>query len=102
MPVKKPQNQPSTPPSSWTFLSNYSHVLICLSRNPEVLLRDVATMVGITERAVQRIVADLEEAGYLERHKEGRRNTYKLMLNKALRHPVEKNCTIGDLIAVIR
>lgn len=101
MSVRKVQTPPSTPSASWTFLTNYAHVLICLSRDPEALLRDVATMVGITERAVQRIVADLEEAGYLKRQKEGRRNTYKLSLNKALRHPVEKNCTIGDLIATI-
>lgn len=102
MPVRKSKIPSPPSPTSWTFLSNYAHVLICLSRDPGILLRDVAIMVGITERAVQRIVADLEEGGYLKRQKEGRRNTYKLSLNKALRHPVEKNCTIGDLIAAIK
>ncbi len=101
MAVRKSKSPSPTSLTPWTFLSNYAHVIICLSRDPDALLRDVAVMVGITERAVQRIVADLEEGGYLKRYKEGRRNTYKLLLNRALRHPVEKNCTIGELIAVI-
>lgn len=87
---------------AWTFLSNHSHVLICLARNPQSVLRDVAMKVGITERAVQRIVADLEEAGYVKRHKEGRRNTYSLNLKKPLRHPVEENCTVGELVEMIQ
>ncbi|MCB1307005.1 MAG: winged helix-turn-helix transcriptional regulator [Leptospiraceae bacterium] len=87
---------------SWTFLSNHTHVLICLSRNPESVLRDVASRVGITERAVQRIVTDLEESGYIERQRDGRRNRYKLNLSLPLRHPVEQNCSIGELVGLIR
>ena len=59
----------------WTFLSNHGHVLLCIAQEPEIRLRDVAERVGITERAVQRIVADLEEAGYLSRAREGRATT---------------------------
>ncbi|MFW7380266.1 MAG: helix-turn-helix transcriptional regulator [Oligoflexus sp.] len=88
--------------AKWTFLTNHSHVLICLARNPESLLRDVALQVGITERAVQRIVADLEDGGYITRVKEGRTNRYKLSLSKKLRHPVEKNCVLRDLVDLIK
>jgi DNA-binding MarR family transcriptional regulator len=93
---------PETDAPAWTFLTNHAHVLICLARDPELVLREVALLVGITERAVQRIVADLEEGGYLERSKEGRRNTYRLTLTKKLRHPVEGNCHVRDLVELIK
>ncbi len=83
---------------SWTFLSNHSHVLVCIARNPEVLLRDVAGQVGITERAVQRIVSDLEQAGYLTRGRSGRRNHYTIDRTLPLRHPLEAHRTIGALL----
>jgi DNA-binding MarR family transcriptional regulator len=86
---------------SWTFLTNHAHVLICLSRDADMVLREVASQVGITERAVQRIIAELEEEGYLTRLKEGRRNTYQLNLNKALRHPVEKGCNVSHLVKAL-
>ena len=86
----------------WTFLTNHTHVLICLARNPLMLLREVALEVGITERAVQRIVADLEKEGYVSKIKDGRRNRYRLALAKALRHPVEKNCTLKQLVELIK
>ena len=86
----------------WTFRSNHAHVLICIARDPEAVLRNVAKDVGITERAVQRIVSDLEEAGYIARFKEGRQNRYQLTLSKPLRHPVESNCLIRDLINLIK
>ncbi|MCP5483870.1 MAG: winged helix-turn-helix transcriptional regulator [Spirochaetales bacterium] len=86
----------------WTFLTNHSHVLICLARDGNSVLRDVADQVGITERAVQRIVSDLEESGYIKRRKDGRRNTYRLNLSKPLRHPVEQNCTIEALVSMIK
>lgn len=103
---KKPAKTParSTQPArphSWTFLSNHAHVLICLSRDPESLLRDVAGQVGITERAVQRIVADLEEGGFIHRKRDGRRNTYELNLSLPLRHPLEQDRTIGELVGLI-
>ena len=88
--------------SKWTFLTNHTHVLICLARDPEMVLRDVASLVGITERAVQRIVAELEEGGYLEKEKEGRKNRYRLTLSKSLRHPVESNCDLKSLVDLIK
>lgn len=87
--------------NQWTFLTNHAHVLICLAREPDLVLRDVALKVGITERAVQRIVSELEEAGYLKRSRDGRRNRYKLQLAKHLRHPVEKHCQLKDLVFLI-
>ena len=84
---------------SWTFLSNHSHVLLCIAREPEVRMRDVAALVGITERAVQRIVADLEKAGYLERRRSGRRNRYEIQDDLPLRHPVERHERISALLA---
>jgi DNA-binding Lrp family transcriptional regulator len=88
-------------PQSWTFLTNHAHVLICLSLDPELLLREVAEKVGITERAVQRIVSELEEAGILKREREGRRNRYMLNGQVALRHPLESHRTVGDLLALV-
>jgi DNA-binding MarR family transcriptional regulator len=91
----------SEPTGSWTFLSNHAHVLVCLARDPELRLREVADLVGITERAASSIVADLEAEGYLTRIKVGRRNTYKLHLRKPLRHPLEKTHRVGDLISAV-
>lgn len=86
---------------SWTFLTNHGHVLVCFARDPQLRLRDVAAAVGITERAVQGIVADLEQAGVLEREREGRRNLYRLLLDQPLRHPVESQHTIAHLIKAV-
>lgn len=66
-----------------------------------MLLKDVATRVGVTERAVLRIVAELEEAGVLKRQREGRRNRYLVIPDAPLRHAVEAHCTVGELLAVI-
>jgi len=85
----------------WTFLTNHSHVLICLWEDPRARLRDVAARVGITERAVQRIVHDLEEAGVLTRTREGRRNRYRIHARKRLRHPVESHRRVGDLLEMV-
>ncbi len=85
----------------WTFLSNHGHVLLCIADEPEILLRIVAERVGITERAVQRIVADLEEGGYLTRTKEGRRNRYEVHADRPLRHSVESHHDVGVLLDLI-
>ena len=85
----------------WTFLSNHSHVLICLHQDPELTLREVANRVGITERSVQRILGELEEAGYLRRERRGLRNHYRFKTNAPLRHPIESHCKIGDLIDMV-
>ncbi|WP_243399146.1 helix-turn-helix transcriptional regulator [Cryobacterium zongtaii] len=83
----------------WTFLTNHAHVLLCVADNPNVRLRDVAVQVGITERAAQRIVTELEEAGYLERERDGRRNLYRLNTAMPLRHPLDRDHRIGELLA---
>lgn len=88
-------------PGTWTFLSNHTHVLVCLAANPDQTLRDVATQVGITERAVQRIVSDLEGAGALQRERDGRRNRYRLDASLPLRHPLEQHCRIGDVLDLV-
>ncbi|MDG1984362.1 MAG: helix-turn-helix domain-containing protein [Planctomycetota bacterium] len=85
----------------WTFLSNHAHVLISLARDPEALMREVAARTGITERAVANILTDLEEEGLVLRHREGRRNTYELRLDRPLRHPIEQHRTVGELIELI-
>lgn len=92
---------PDPQPAGWTFLSNHTHVLLCLADEPQPPLRDVARLVGITERSVQRIVADLEEAGYLVREREGRRNRYEIRRSLPLRHPIEQHCRLGALIDMV-
>jgi len=84
----------------WTFLTNHGHVLLCLARAPELRLRDVAAMVGVTERAVQRIVADLEEAGYLTKRKHGRQNEYEIDADRPLRHPIEAHQKVRAILAL--
>jgi DNA-binding IclR family transcriptional regulator len=87
--------------SQWTFLTNHAHTLVCIARDPGLRLRDVAERVGVTERAAQRIVSDLVDAGYLDRHKDGRRNTYLVRADQPLRHPVEHGHDIGEILAVL-
>lgn len=88
--------------SDWTFLSNHAHVLICLADDPELRVRDIAEMVGITERAAHRIIFELEEENYIEKNKIGRRNSYKLNSDMPLRHPIESHKTIKSLIALAK
>jgi DNA-binding IclR family transcriptional regulator len=85
----------------WTYLSNHGHVLVCLARNPQARLRDVAVAVGITERAVQNILADLAAAGVVERHREGRRNRYRLHTERPLRHPLEAHRSVAALLGMV-
>jgi DNA-binding IclR family transcriptional regulator len=87
--------------TEWTFLTNHAHVLLCIARDPDIRLRDVAEFVGITERAAQRIVTELVDAGYLARTREGRRNRYQLNPDVPLRHPLDRNHAIGDILDVL-
>jgi len=87
--------------TSWTFFTNHAHVLMCLEKNPSELIRDLAVEVGITERAVQRIIVDLEADGYLNHIRDGRRNVYKVFTRKPLRHDIEKHKQVHDLIHLI-
>ena len=88
-------------PSGWTFLSNHTHVLVCLAEDPSARMRDVASRVGITERAAQRIIGQLEKIGAIRKIREGRRNHYLINLEKPLRHPIESHKTIGSLLGMV-
>lgn len=87
--------------AEWTFLTNHAHAMLCIARDPGIRLRDVADRVGVTERAAQRIVSDLVDAGYLDRLREGRRNTYRVKRDRPLRHPVERGHRIGEILDVL-
>ncbi len=97
-----PKQSPKGKSDNWTFFSNHTHVLLCLCQDPDSVLREVATKVGITERAVQRIVAELEEGGVVERTRVGRRNRYSIKPNVNLRHPIEAHRNVADLLAFIK
>lgn len=88
-------------PRRWTFLSNHAHVLVCLQLDPQARIRDLAGRVGITERAVQSILADLQGEGLVERHKNGRRNSYVLHLHQPLRHPIEAHREVRELVEMV-
>ncbi len=92
----------ATKKTSWTFLTNHSHVIICLVRDPEMRVRDLATEIGITERAVLRILAELEAEGVLNKSREGRRNRYAINLNFPLRHPLESQYTLRKLTKLLQ
>jgi DNA-binding MarR family transcriptional regulator len=85
----------------WTFVTNHTQVLLCIARDGDVRLRDVAERVGITERAAQRIVADLVEAGFVERRKVGRRNHYSIDRRAKMRHPAQMHQQIGELLDLL-
>ncbi|TIC80451.1 MarR family transcriptional regulator [Nocardioides sp. GY 10113] len=88
-------------PGEWTFLSNHGHVLVSLARDPDVRMRDVAEMVGITERAVQQIVRDLVDQGYVHRERVGRRNRYDVVRAAHLRHALEASVELGDFLDLL-
>ncbi len=101
---KTPPKKAAAAPASaagWTFLTNHAHVLISLANDPELRLREVAATVGITERAVQKIIAELEAGGVISRERDGRRNRYEIHHRTALRHPVESHRKVGDLLTAI-
>ena len=103
-PLERPMprtNHSSASPPAWTFLTNHSHVLICLAQEPDARLRDVAERVGITERAVQKIVLDLEQAGVLTRRRHGRCNHYDIHTEPPMRHPVEAHRRVDDLLGLV-
>ncbi|MHB8635198.1 MAG: helix-turn-helix transcriptional regulator [Fimbriimonadaceae bacterium] len=83
----------------WTYLTNHALVLLCLAGDPYIRLLDIAERVGITDRAVQKILADLESDGAIERTKEGRCNRYTVNAGHALRHPLEAGRTVGQLLS---
>ena len=86
---------------TWTFLTNHAHVLICIAHQPDIRIRDIADRVGITERAAQRIVADLVEGGYVVRKRVGRRNAYTVKRDARLRHPLQSDHSVGEIVGVL-
>ena len=91
----------TAPDASWTFLSNHFHVLVLLAREADLSLRAVALAVGITERSAQRIVADLEQGGYLHKERVGRSNHYRMIRKRKLRHPLEAHCALDELVEIM-
>ena len=87
--------------TGWMFLTNHAQVLLAIARNKRSTAKEIAAQVGITERAVQRILDDLEEAGCISRFRDGRKNRYEIHLDAALRHPAQRGRTIGDLITTL-
>jgi hypothetical protein len=89
------------PASRWTFLTNHGHVLIAIAQDAGVRVRDIADRVGITERSAQGIVRDLVDGGYIERARVGRRNRYTVLDDLPLRHPIEQEHMVGELIETL-
>jgi hypothetical protein len=83
--------------AEWKFLTNHAHVLLCVAHEPEIRLREIADAVGITERAAHRIIAELEEGGYITRARKGRRNLYCFHSDAVMRHPNLQNSLLGEL-----
>lgn len=94
-------NKPDSPSSQWTFLTNHFHIIVSLAREPYSRIRDLSDEVGITQRAVQRILAELVEGKVLKVRKEGRRNHYTINRKKRLRHPLEKKHNLGELLDLL-
>lgn len=95
-----PKQAQSTPPR-WDFLTNHAHVLVCVARDPGIRLRDIASAVGITERAAHRIVSELADEGYLKRERQGRRNHYTVEAKSPLRHPLMEEREVGELLRLL-
>ena len=88
-------------PPPWTFLSNHGHVLVCVARDPNIRVREIAQAVGITERAVQRILGELEEAQVITRIRRGRRTHYEVNEHVPLRHPIEADHSVGEHMRLV-
>lgn len=86
----------------WTFLTNHALVLLCVSADPGVRVRDLADQVGITERAAQRILSELVDAGYIDKQRIGRRNLYEVHPEHSLRHPLQRHHTVGELLGLLK
>lgn len=87
--------------SDWTFLTNHAQVLLCIARNSRLTAREIAATVGVTERAVQRILHDLEDAGYITRFRDGRRNRYEVHPDLPMRHPAQRGRVVKELLKLL-
>jgi DNA-binding IscR family transcriptional regulator len=85
---------------SWTFLSNHGHVVVQLAKNPDITLAELARVIGVTERHISSVLNDLKEAGYIEVIKEGRKNSYRVLVQMPLRHSAESHKTLQDVLNV--
>jgi len=85
----------------WNFMTNHAHVLICLATGTASTLREISEQVGITERSTSRIVNELAREGAIKRTRSGRRNDYKIEHDFPLRHPLEKHCSVGQLLRMV-
>ena len=94
-------SEPDERAGTWTLLTGHGHVLVEIARNPDARIRDIADVAGLTERAVQAIVADLEAAGYLTRTRTGRRNRYTVNSDSSFRHPAQAGLRVGPFLAVL-
>lgn len=88
------------PARSWTFLTNHGHVLVCIAQNSDIRISEIADLVGIGERAAHRIVGDLVRDGYVIRNRDGRRNTYSVDFSRPLRHPLERDHSVGEFFNI--
>lgn len=101
MPKTQEHKTEARPVGTWAFLTNHAHVLLCIARDPQVRARDIAEQIGITERAAQRILADLIADGYVTRTKVGRRNHYTIDPHGHLRHPMLRDVSVGPLLEIL-
>jgi len=86
---------------SWSFLTNHAQVLLCIANDPGIRLRDIAARLAITERSAYGIVSDLTEAGYIVKHKDGRRNRYQIQTHLPLPDPAGRQRTVGEILALL-
>ena len=93
--------QAAETPPRWDFLTNHTHVLLCVSHDSGIRLRDIAAAVGITERSAHKILSELVEESYVLRERHGRRNRYKVKSEMPLRHPLVQEREVGELLEVL-
>jgi len=86
---------------NWTFLTSHARVLLCIAHDPGIRLRDIAVSLGITERSAYGIVADLAEAGYIVKQKDGRRNRYQIQAHLPLPEPTSRERTVGEVLTLL-
>jgi predicted transcriptional regulator len=91
----------NAPPHQIALFTNHAHVLVLIAQQPDLRMREIAVTVGITERAVQRIVDDLTATGYVAVTKDGRRNRYEILHNSPMQHPLAKHRNIGELVRFV-
>lgn len=87
--------------SSWTFLTNHAQVLLAIAQAPSITAREIAAPIGITERAVQRILRDLDQAGYISHTREGRQNRYEIHVDRPMRHPAQQGHAVRELLDLL-